>query len=106
MSSKVRLKISWKREAVFEAKRRLALIYPAFRSVDVLTSMRAADVEPKRLRMVHSYCDSEASLILAEGVKGGKRALSIEAPLIIYDDQRRYTAEIIAMLSGTAANKM
>ncbi len=79
---------------------RLALIYPAFRSVDLLTSMRAAGVEPKRLRMVHSYCDSPASLILAEGVKGGKSALSIEAPLTIYDKPGGYGAEVRAMLEG------
>ena len=38
------------------AKRgRMALVCPAFRCVDLLTAMRAAGIEPKRLRMVHSF---------------------------------------------------
>lgn len=85
------------------AKRgRMALVYPAFRCVDLLTAMRAAGIEPKRLRMVHSFCGSAASLVLVDGVKGGKSQIAVEPPLIVYDDQRRYTAELTAMLSGTA----
>jgi tRNA1Val (adenine37-N6)-methyltransferase len=85
------------------AKRgRMALVYPAFRCVDLLTSMRTAGIEPKRLRMVHSFRGSAASLVLVDGVKGGKSQIAVEAPLVVYDDQRRYTAEVTAMLSGTA----
>jgi tRNA1(Val) A37 N6-methylase TrmN6 len=40
--------------------------------------------------------------VLVDGVKGGKSQIAVEAPLIVYDDQRRYTPEITAMLSGTA----
>jgi tRNA1Val (adenine37-N6)-methyltransferase len=79
---------------------RLALVYPAFRCVDVLACMRAAGVEPKRLRMVHSAAASEASLLLVEGVKGGKSEVSVEPPLIIYEEPRRYNAEVAAMLRG------
>ena len=80
----------------------MTLVYPAFRCVDLLSAMRAAGIEPKRLRMVHSFYGSVASLVLVDGVKGGKSQIVVEAPLIVYDDQRRYTAEITAMLSGTA----
>ena len=85
------------------AKRgRMALVYPAFRCVDLLAGMRATGNEPKRLRMVHSFGGSAASLVLVEGVKGGKSELEVEAPLIVYEGQRRYTAEVAAMLSGGA----
>jgi tRNA1Val (adenine37-N6)-methyltransferase len=77
---------------------RMALVYPAFRCVDLLTAMRAAGIEPKRLRMVHSFRGSAASLVLADGVKGGRSELLIEPPLIIYEAQRRYTAEVARML--------
>ena len=86
--------------ALLSGRGRLALVYPAFRCVDVLASMRAAGLEPKRLRMVHSSPRSEASLLLAEGVKTGKSELVVEAPLIIYSEPRQYSAEIAAMLSG------
>jgi tRNA1Val (adenine37-N6)-methyltransferase len=85
------------------AKRgRMALVYPAFRCVDLLTAMRATGIEPKRLTMVHSFHGSVASLVLVDGVKGGGSEITVAAPLIVYDDQRRYTAEIAAMLSGCA----
>jgi tRNA1Val (adenine37-N6)-methyltransferase len=79
-------------------KGRLALVYPAFRCVDALASMRAAGIEPKRLRMVHSSHDAEASLVLIEGIKGGKSELAVEAPLFIYEQRHRYGAEVAAML--------
>jgi tRNA1Val (adenine37-N6)-methyltransferase len=79
---------------------RLALVYPAFRAVDVLAFMRAAGIEPRRVRTVHSSSDSAASLILAEGVKGGKCDLAVQAPLMIYDQPRRYSSEVAAMLAG------
>jgi tRNA1Val (adenine37-N6)-methyltransferase len=84
------------------ARGRLALVYPAFRCVDVLASMRAAGIEPKRLRMVHSSFASAASLVLVEGAKGGKSEIAVEAPLIIYDKPQRYNAEVAAMLAGAA----
>jgi tRNA1Val (adenine37-N6)-methyltransferase len=81
-------------------KGRLALVYPAFRAVDVLAAMRDAGVEPKRMRLVHAAPGREASLLLVEGVKGGKSALVIEPPLYVYDAQRHYSAEVARMLSG------
>jgi tRNA1Val (adenine37-N6)-methyltransferase len=81
---------------------RMALVYPAFRCVDLLATMRSARIEPKRLRMVHSGNGSAASLVLVEGVKGGKSELSVEAPLVVYDQTGQYTAEIAAMLSAAA----
>lgn len=85
-------------KVLLRRKGRLALIYPAFRCVDVLASLRAAGIEPKRLRMVHSSCGSEASLVLVEGVKGGKSEIAVEAPLFVYDEKQRYRAEVAAML--------
>jgi tRNA1Val (adenine37-N6)-methyltransferase len=83
-------------------KGRLALIYPAFRCIDLIVAMRAAGIEPKRMRMVHSSRRSEASLVLVEGIKGGKSEIAVEAPLFVYDEQHRYSAEVAAMLRGKA----
>jgi len=85
------------------ARGRLALVYPALRSVDVLASMRAAGIEPKRLRMVHSSFGSEASLVLVEGAKAGKSEIAVEAPLIVYDNPQQYNAEVAAMLAGVVS---
>jgi tRNA1Val (adenine37-N6)-methyltransferase len=81
-------------------KGRMTLIYPAVRVVDLLQSMRTADLEPKRLRMVQSFAGVEASLVLVEGVKGGRSGVAVDAPLVIYDKGRKYTKEVEAILAG------
>jgi tRNA1Val (adenine37-N6)-methyltransferase len=81
-------------------KGRMALIYPAVRSVDLMDSMRKAGIEPKRLRTVHSYAGAEASLVLMEGVKAGRSGIQVMAPLIVYATGKRYSAEVARMLTG------
>jgi tRNA1Val (adenine37-N6)-methyltransferase len=83
-------------------KGRMTLIYPAARLVDLLQSMRNAALEPKRVRMVHSFAGAPASLVLAEGVKGGRSGMAVDAPLVIYDPGRKYTEAVEAILAGAA----
>lgn len=79
-------------------KGRMALIYPATRGVDLLQNMREEGVEPKRLRLVHSYEGEAATLILVEGIKGGKHEIKVLPPLVVYTRAREYTPEVRAML--------
>ena len=53
------------------------------RLTDVLTSMRAAGLEPKRLRFVQKRGDTPPWLFLAEGKKGARPFMQVERPLII-----------------------
>jgi tRNA1Val (adenine37-N6)-methyltransferase len=91
------------RAAVFllRIKGRLALVYPAVRCADLLTAMRQARAEPKRLRMVHSFAGAPASLVLVEAVKGGRSGMDVLAPLVIYRRGKQYSEEIAAMIAGT-----
>ncbi len=79
---------------------RMSLVYPAARTVDLLQMMREEDIEPKRLRLVHSFERDTATLVLAEGIKGARSDIKIMPPLIIYTREKKYTAEVRAMLSG------
>ena len=81
-------------------KGRLALVYLADRAVDLLTSMRQARLEPKRIRLVHSFIGAEASLVLVEGIKGGKSGVEIMPPLIIYRSGDQYGEEVAALIAG------
>jgi tRNA1Val (adenine37-N6)-methyltransferase len=76
---------------------RLVLIYTAGRLTDILFRMRTDGIEPKFIRMIHSRQDTEAALILVEGVKGGRPDLKIAPPLIIYDKKNDYTDEVESM---------
>jgi tRNA1(Val) A37 N6-methylase TrmN6 len=85
---------------LLKARSTMALVYPAARSVDLLHAMRSADIEPKRVRLVHSFTGAEASLVLAEGVKRGRPGVAILPPLIVYESDKSYTAEMQAILRG------
>jgi tRNA1Val (adenine37-N6)-methyltransferase len=87
---------------LLRAKGRAALVYPAERAADLICAMRDAGIEPKRLRTVHSFADAEASLVLVEGVKGGKPGAAIHPPLAVYRRVKEYTDEVSAMITGRA----
>src|SRR5690606_23599523 len=74
-------------------KGRSALVYPAVRAVDLLAAMRHAGIEPKRLRWVHSRDQSDATMVLVEGVKTGRSGLRVLPALYVYDAAGRYTPE-------------
>lgn len=73
---------------------RFVTVYPAERSADILAQMRSATIEPKFLRMIHSRWDTEAKLILLEGIKGARHGLKVGSPLIIYNKDGAYTDEV------------
>ncbi len=70
---------------------RFAVVFPAPRLADLLSAMRAAKLEPRRLRCVHGKADAPAQLVLAEARKGGRPDLTLEPPLILHEGQGRET---------------
>ncbi len=55
------------------------------RLTDVLESMRRANLEPKRLRMVQQRQDKAPKLFLAEGRRGGKRGGLVTLPTLVIE---------------------
>ncbi len=78
---------------------RFATIYPADRLVDLLAQMRKSGIEAKHVRMVHSNKDSEAKLIMVQGVKGGRPGIKIGPALVIYNEDGSYTPEVSRMFA-------
>jgi tRNA1Val (adenine37-N6)-methyltransferase len=76
---------------------RFVTIFTAERTTDILSQMRNEQIEPKILRMIHSNRNTDARLILIEGIKGGRPGLKIAPPLIVYDENGDYTAEVQQM---------
>ena len=76
---------------------RLVTIYTAERTTDILSQMRLEQIEPKMMRMIHSNQDSDANLIIVEGVYGGRPGLKAGPPLFIYDEKGAYTQEVQRM---------
>ena len=78
-------------------KGRFACIQLGERTVDVVSAMRSAGLEPKRMRTVHPFSEANASMVLVEAVRGGRSGIDILPPLIIYDSTNNYTAELNAI---------
>ena len=85
---------------ILKAKGRLYLIHRPFRLADVFESLRRHRLEPKRMRMVQSYIDTEPVMVLIEAVKGGRPRLQVEKPLIIYEAVNVYTQEVYEIYYG------
>jgi len=77
---------------------RFATICAVERLTGMLVYMRQAQLEPKRMRMVHSVKGREAKLFLIEGVKGGRPGLTVGPTLYIYNDAGLYTDEVARMM--------
>ena len=73
-----------------------AVVYRPDRLIDLIAAMRDEGVEPKRMTFVHADIDSEPSMVLIEGKKGGKSGLMLTKPLIIYKDKnhKEYGADM------------
>ena len=77
------------------------LVHRADRLTDVLCAMRAARLEPKRLRFVQKNATTAPSLLLAEGRMGGNPGLKPEPPLILQQSDGSPTAEVDAIYYRT-----
>ena len=78
----------------------LSLVHKSDRLCDIICSMRKYNIEPKRIRFVHSHIFDAPKLVLVEGIKGAKKSLKILNPLCIYNDDGTYTDEVKKLYSG------
>lgn len=76
---------------------RFCMIHLPERLPEIIRTTAGFDIEPKRLRMVHSTISSEAKMALLEAVKGGRPGLTVEKPLCVYNADGSYSAEVRAL---------
>ena len=73
---------------------RLYLVHRPFRLAEILDTLREYRLEPKRIRLVHPFADREANLVLIEALRGGNARVTVEPPLIVYEQPGVYTEEL------------
>ena len=71
------------------------MVHKPFRLPEIITELKNAGLEPKRLRLVQPKAGKEPSTILIEAVKGGGEFLRIEPTLVVYDDEGNYTEDVL-----------
>ena len=80
---------------VLKPQGRFFMVHRPHRLVEIFEQMRKYGIEPKRMRLIHPFIHKPANMVLIEGVRGGKPMLKVEEPLIIYEEQGKYTKEVI-----------
>ncbi len=66
-----------------ESKGRFYMVHKPFRLAEIMVKMCAYKIEPKRIQFVHPYVDKEPTMVLIEGMKGGKSRVKVEPPIIL-----------------------
>ncbi len=72
----------------------LCMVHKVERLVDIFVLFRKHHLEPKRMRLVYSKKDEAATLVLVEGIKGGKPFLKMEPPIYVYEQSGEYTKQL------------
>jgi tRNA1Val (adenine37-N6)-methyltransferase len=71
------------------------MVHRPFRLPEIIRTLSAHDLEPKRMRLVYPYVDREPNMVLIQAVRGGRPRMSVEKPLIIYERQGVYSEEMV-----------
>ncbi len=80
---------------------KLDLVYPSARLATLVAVLRDSDLEPKRLRVVHSYPGSPGKLVMIEAQKGGGEELAVLPPFFVYRRQGgEYSEEMARCYEG------
>lgn len=82
---------------LLKPKGRVAFIYRPQRLPELLAGMMRFHMPPKRLRMVYSYADEDAGLVLVEGQFQGRAGLVVGKPLVVRTPAGDYTTEMKAI---------
>lgn len=70
------------------------MVHRPFRLAEIITVMTRYQLEPKRMKLVHSYVDREPNMVLIEGCRGGRPRMTVEKPLIVFRERNVYHDEI------------
>ena len=86
------IEISYK---LLKSKSEFYMVHRAERIVDILYNLRKCKLEPKNIRFVHSKAEKEPNLVLIKCVKDAGNSLTIDKPLVVYNEKGEYTEEIL-----------
>ncbi len=71
------------------------LVHRPFRLAEIMTTLSAHHLEPKRMQLVYPFVDKEPNMVLLEAVRGGNPRMTVEKPLIVYQEPGVYMPEIL-----------
>ena len=82
--------------SLLNSKGRFAMVHRPDRLLEIIEVFKKYHIEPKRLRFCYPKLGSPCNHILIEGIKDGSSGgLVILPPLIVYDENNRWTKEVL-----------
>lgn len=70
------------------------LVHRPFRLAEIMVLLQQYRLEPKRMQLVYPFVDKEPNMVLLEANRGGKPRMTVEKPLIVYQEKGVYMPEI------------
>lgn len=86
------IKISYK---LLKQKGEFYMVHRTDRLSEIIYKMKQNKLEPKQIRFIYSSINKEPKLVLIKAVKDGNELTKVESPLIVYDEDGKYSEEIL-----------
>lgn len=75
---------------VLKSLGRFYMVHRPFRLAEIIRTLSMYGLELKRMRFVHPYIYKEPNMVLLECTKGGKPRVTVEPPLIVFQEPNVY----------------
>lgn len=72
----------------------IAIVHRPERLLEIITTMRKYNIEPKKIQFVYPKINMNANILLIEGTKNGKEGLKILPPVYTHLENGEYTSQI------------
>ena len=79
------------------------MVHQCERMLEILDLLREFYLEPKKIQLVHPQISKPPYLALFEAVKCQKGNMQILPPLVVYDEDGNYTADLQKIYGLSAA---
>lgn len=73
----------------------LYMVNKTERLADIIEYGRKYKLEPKKIKFVHPYINKAPNIVLIKLIKNANKFLKIEDPIYIYDENGKYTHQIL-----------
>jgi len=79
-----------------------AIIFDAQRVSDLIYGLRKEGFGIRRMRFVHPLCHRSAERVMVEAKKGRNPTVSVEPPLVVHGEDKKFSDEVEDYLEGRA----
>lgn len=76
------------------------MVHVPYRLAEIVATMRAHRLEPKRLRLVQPFIDKAPNLLLVEGAKDGRQGVKWEPTLYMYEKNGSFSQAMQEIYAG------